>query len=48
MNNQTSTPQNSRSNLPGWDLKDLYSGIDDPQIKKDLEEYRRLKSETGR
>ena len=42
MNNQTSTPQNSRSNLPGWDLKDLYSGIDDPQIKKDLEEYRRL------
>lgn len=34
MNNQTSTPQNSRSNLPGWDLKDLYSGIDDPQIKK--------------
>ena len=37
MNNQTSTPQNSRSNLPGWDLKDLYSGIDDPQIKKDLE-----------
>ena len=38
MNNQTSTPQNSRSNLPGWDLKDLYSGIDDPQIKKDLEE----------
>ena len=28
-------------NLPAWDLSDLYSGIDDPQIEKDLERYRR-------
>jgi len=28
-------------NLPGWDLSDLYQGIDDPQIAKDLETYRK-------
>lgn len=48
MNNQTSTPQNSRSNLPGWDLKDLYSGIDDPQIKKRLGRIPAPESEIGR
>lgn len=35
------TPQNSRnSSLPAWDLSDLYSGISDPQINKDLEQYK--------
>ncbi len=27
--------------MPAWDLSDLYKGIDDPQIKKDLETYRK-------
>jgi len=27
--------------MPAWDLSDLYKGIDDPQIKKDLEIYRK-------
>ena len=27
--------------MPAWNLSDLYKGIDDPQIKKDLEKYRK-------
>ena len=27
--------------MPAWDLSDLYKGIDDPQITKDLETYRK-------
>ncbi len=27
--------------MPAWDLSDLYKSIDDPQIKKDLETYRK-------
>ncbi len=27
--------------MPAWDLSDLYKGIDDPQITKDLEIYRK-------
>lgn len=27
--------------LPSWDLTDLYNGIDDPQIDKDLAEYQK-------
>ncbi len=30
-----------KRNMPAWDLSDLYKGIDDPQIKKDLETYRK-------
>ena len=26
-----------KEKLPGWDLSDLYKGIDDPAIEKDLE-----------
>ena len=26
--------------MPAWDLSDLYKGIDDPQIDKDLQKYR--------
>ncbi len=33
--------EQNNQNLPAWDLSDLYSGIDDPQIEKDLERYRR-------
>lgn len=29
-----------KNKLPGWDLSDLYKGIDDPQIAEDLETYR--------
>ena len=27
--------------MPAWDLSDLYKGIKDPQIEKDLETYKR-------
>lgn len=29
------------NNMPAWNLSDLYKSIDDPQIKKDLETYRK-------
>lgn len=29
------------SNLPAWDLSDLYDGIKDPKIEQDLEKYRK-------
>lgn len=29
-------------NLPAWDLSELYKGIDDPNVNKDLDKYRRL------
>ena len=29
----------NRSNLPAWDLSDLYFGINDPQVEKDLSAY---------
>ena len=32
----------TKSNLPAWNLTDLYSGIDDPQVAKDLEQYNKL------
>ena len=34
--------QMKESNLPAWDLSDLYNGIDDPKINKDLEKIRKL------
>ncbi|MBQ7633585.1 MAG: M3 family oligoendopeptidase [Alphaproteobacteria bacterium] len=30
-----------KNKMPAWDLSDLYKGIDDPQITKDLETYRK-------
>lgn len=30
-----------KNNAPAWDLSDLYRSIDDPQIAKDLEAYRK-------
>lgn len=30
-----------KNKLPAWDLSDLYKGIDDVQIKKDLESYKK-------
>ncbi|MBP1532322.1 MAG: hypothetical protein ILA52_02345, partial [Alphaproteobacteria bacterium] len=30
-----------KNNLPAWDLSDLYKGINDPKIAKDLETYRK-------
>ena len=32
----------NRSDVPGWDLSDLYAGADDPQIEKDLQKYKKL------
>lgn len=32
---------NSNSKLPAWDLSDLYKGVDDPQIIKDLNLYKK-------
>lgn len=29
------------NNLPAWDLSDLYKGINDPNIKKDLAQYKK-------
>ena len=29
-------------NLPSWDLKDLYTGIDAPEIKKDIRKVESL------
>lgn len=29
------------NNMPAWNLSDLYKSIDDPKIKKDLENYRK-------
>ena len=30
-----------KTEMPAWDLSDLYKGIDDPKIEKDLEVYRK-------
>ncbi len=32
----------SEEKLPGWDLSDLYKGIDDPRIDADFEKYRKF------
>ena len=29
----------TKNNLPAWDLSDLYQGIDDPKINKDIKDY---------
>ena len=34
-----------KNELPAWDLSDLYKGIKDPQIKKDLAEYKKKASD---
>ena len=39
---------NQKTNLPAWDLSDLYSGIDDPQIEKDLVAYVRLNKQLAK
>ena len=31
----------TKNDMPAWDLSDLYQSINDPQISKDLEQYRR-------
>lgn len=37
-----STKTKSPADVPGWDLSDLYKGMDDPQIEKDLQRYKKL------
>ena len=34
----------TKNKLPGWDLSDLYAGIDDPQVKKDISRIKELSS----
>ncbi len=48
--NQNSKLQqtNSRNELPAWDLTDLYQGIDDPKIEKDLAAYCNLNKKLAR
>lgn len=35
------TSKKNNAALPAWDLSDLYKGIDDPKIQKDLEKYKK-------
>ena len=37
-----STKTKNHVDVPAWDLSDLYSGADDPQIEKDLQKYKKL------
>lgn len=30
-----------KEKLPGWDLSDLYKGMNDPAIERDLENFKR-------
>ncbi len=47
MNNKLT--QNCRpNNLPAWNLADLYQGIDDPKISKDLLTYKNLNKKLAR
>ena len=48
--NQNSKLQqtNSRNELPAWDLTDLYQGINDPKIEKDLAAYCNLNKKLAR
>lgn len=32
----------TKNNLPGWDLSDLYNGINDPKINEDLQKYQKM------
>src|SRR5262245_5629774 len=34
---RTARPASSLGDLPEWNLADLYAGIDDPRVKKDLD-----------
>ena len=41
--------KSSRKNeLPAWDLSDLYSGMDDPRIEKNLDSYKKLNQNLSR
>lgn len=46
--NRELTKNHSRNNLPAWDLTDLYQGIDDPKINKDLQAYKNLNKKLAR
>lgn len=35
------TSKKNNTALPAWDLSDLYNGIDDPKIQKDLDKYKK-------
>lgn len=35
------TSKKNNAALPAWDLSDLYNGIDDPKIQKDLDKYKK-------
>ncbi len=37
-----------KTELPAWDLRDLYDGINDPQVEKDLAQYAGLTAELAK
>lgn len=39
-NNKNCSNKNNLNNLPAWDLGDLYAGVDDPRIERDLQAYK--------
>ena len=41
MSKKTLSSTQNNKQLPAWDLSDLYKGIEDPQISKDLEKYQK-------
>ena len=46
--NNNSTKTTNQNKLPAWDLSDLYDGIDDPQVEKDLTSYARMNKSLAR
>lgn len=42
LSEKKSTKTKNPADVPGWDLSDLYQGMDDPQIEKDLQKYKKL------
>lgn len=43
-----STKTKNPADVPGWDLGDLYKGMDDQQIEKDLRRYKKLNAELAK
>ncbi len=39
---KTTKNSGQKNNLPAWDLSDLYKGINDPQITKDINKYKKM------
>lgn len=42
------TVEKNKAALPAWDLSDLYKGMDDPKIQKDLDKYKKNASQLAK